>query len=55
MAHLYKKDQGHYWESEIPDDKIIAVLPNDYSSVIVSYIDRNGETQAVICDKIALI
>ena len=29
MAHLYKKDQGCYWESEIPDDKIIAVMPND--------------------------
>ena len=29
MAHLYKKDQGCYWESEIPDDKIVAVMPND--------------------------
>ena len=55
MAHLYKKDQGRYWESEIPDDKIIAVMPNDYISVIVSYVDRNGETQAVICDKISFI
>ena len=35
MAHLYKRDQGHYWESEISDDKIIAVMPKDYSSVRV--------------------
>ena len=55
MAHLYKKDQGRYWESEIPDDKIIAVFPNDYSSVWVSYMDNNGETQAVICDKISFV
>ena len=55
MAHLYKRDQNCYWESEISDDKIIAVMPNDYISVIVSYVDRNGETQAVICDKISFI
>ena len=55
MAHLYKKDQGCDWESEISDDKIIEVMPNDYISVIVSYVDRNGETQAVICDKISFI
>lgn len=55
MAHLYKKDQNCYWESEIPDDKIIAVMPNDYMSVIVSYVDRNGETQAVTCDKISFV
>lgn len=55
MVHLYKKDQGRYWESEISDDKIIAVMPNDYISVIVSYVDRNGETQAVTCDKISFI
>ena len=55
MAHLYKKDQGRYWESEIPDGKIIAVMPNDYISVIVSYVDRNGETQAVTCDKISFV
>jgi hypothetical protein len=55
MAHLYKKDQGRYWESEISDDKIIAVLPNDYSSVRVSYMNRYGETQEIICDKIALL
>ena len=55
MAHLYKKDQGRYWETEIPDDKIIVVLPNDYSSVRVSYIDKDGRTQEIICDKIALL
>ena len=55
MAHLYKRDQGRYWESEIPDDKIIAVMPNDCISVIVSYVDRNGETKEVTCDKISLI
>ena len=55
MAHLYKKDQGCYWESEIHDDKIVAVMPNDYISVIVSYVDRNGETQAVTCDKISFV
>ena len=55
MAHLYKKDQGCDWEYEIPDDKIIAVMPNDYISVIVSYVDRNSETQAVTCDKISFV
>lgn len=55
MAHLYKRDQNCYWESEIPDDKIIAVMPNDCISVIVLYMDRNGETQAVICDKISFV
>ena len=55
MAHLYKKDQGRYWESEISDDKIIAVMPNDYISVIVSYVHRNGESQAVTCDKISFV
>ena len=55
MAHIYKKDQNCYWESEIPDDKIIAVIPNDYISVIVSYMDKDGRTQEVICDKIALL
>ena len=55
MAHIYKKDQGRYWESEISDDKIIAVMPNDYISVIVSYIDKDGRTQEIICDKIALL
>lgn len=55
MAHLYKRDQGRYWESEISDDKIIAVMPKDYSSVRVSYIDRNGETQEIICDKISFV
>ena len=55
MAHLYKKDQGRYWESEIPDDKIIAVMPNDYISVRVSYIDKDGRTQEVICDKISFV
>ena len=55
MAHIYKKDQGRYWESEIPDDKIIAVLPNDYSSVRILYIDYDYRTKEIICDKIALL
>ena len=55
MAHIYKKDQGCDWEYEIPDDKIISVMPNNYISVIVSYVDRNGETQAVTCDKISFV
>ena len=55
MAHLYKRDRNCCWESEIPDDKIIAVMPKDYSFVKVSYMDNNGETQAVICDKISFI
>ena len=55
MAHLYKRDQNCCWESEISDDKIIAILPNDYSSIRVSYMNRYGETQEIICDKIALL
>ena len=55
MAHLYKKDQGRYWESEIPDDKIISITPHTFSSVIVSYVDKDGRTREIICDKIALI
>ena len=55
MVLLYKKNQGCDWEYEIPDDKIIAVMPNDCISVIVTYVDRNNETQAVICDKISFI
>lgn len=50
-----QKDQGCYWESEISDDKIIAVMPKDYSFVKVSYMDNNGETQVVICDKISFV
>ena len=55
MAHLYKKDQGCDWEYEIPDDKIIAVMPKDYSFVKVSYMDNNGETQEILCDKISFV
>lgn len=55
MAHLYKRDQGCYWESEIPDGKIIAVRPNNDSSVIVSYMDEDARTKAVICDKISFV
>ena len=54
MAHIYKKDQNCYWESEIPDDKIIAVMPNDASSVRVLYID-NYKIKEVICDKISFV
>ena len=55
MAHLYKRGQNCYWESEIPDDKIIAVMPKDYSFVKVSYMDNNGETQEILCDKISFV
>ena len=55
MAHLYKRDQGRYWESEISDDKIIAVIPHTFSSVKVSYVDRDGRTQEIICNKISFI
>lgn len=55
MAHLYKRDQGHYWESEIPDDKIIVVRPNNDSSVMVSYIDEDTRTKTIICDKISFV
>lgn len=54
MAHIYKKDQGRYWEYEIPDDKIIAVLPNDYSSVRVLYID-DYRIKEIICNKISFV
>ena len=54
MAHLYKKDQDCHWESEIPDDKIIAVMPNDLSSVRVLYID-DYRIKEVICDKISFV
>ena len=30
-------------------------MPKDYSFVKVSYMDNNGETQAVICDKISFV
>lgn len=51
---LQKKDQGHYWESEISDDKIIAVMPNDLSSIRILYID-DYSIKEVICDKISFI
>ena len=54
MAHLYKKDQGRYWESEIPDDKIISVMPYDASSVRVLYMD-DYKVKEVICDKISFV
>ena len=54
MAHLYKRDQNCYWESEIPDDKIIAVMPNDLSSIRILYID-DYSIKEVICDKISFI
>ena len=55
MAHIYKKDQGCDWESEISNDKIIAVMPHAFLSVIVSYVDDDGETKEVICDKISFV
>ena len=55
MAHLYKKDQDCYWESEIPDDKIIAIMPNDVISIRVLYIDYDYRTKEIICDKISFV
>ena len=55
MAHLYKRDQGRYWESEIPDNKIISVRPNNDSSVMVSYMDEDARSKTVICDKISFV
>lgn len=55
MAHLYRKNQGCYWESEIPDDKIISVRPNTDSSVIVSYMGEDARSKTVICDKISFV
>ena len=54
MAILYKKDQGTDWEFEIPDDKIITIMPNDLSSVKVLYID-DYRIKEVICDKISFV
>jgi hypothetical protein len=58
MAHLYKRDQrdqGRYWESEIPDNKIISVSPNNDSSVMVLYMDEDARTKTIICDKISFV
>ena len=54
MAHLYKKNQGCDWEYEIPDDKIISVMPYDASSVRVLYMD-DYKIKEVICDKISFV
>lgn len=55
MAHLYKRDQGRYWESEIPDKKIISVKPVNDISVMVLYMDEDARSKTVICDKISFI
>lgn len=57
MAHLYKKDQGEYWELEIPDRNVIAVLPSDVAdrTVTVMYRDGDGQTKKIKCDKISFI
>lgn len=49
-----QKNQGCDWEYEIPDDKIVSVMPNDVSSVRVLYID-DYRIKEVICDKISFI
>lgn len=54
MVLLYKKSQGCDWEYEIPDDKIISVMPYDLSSVRVLYID-DYKINEVICDKISFV
>lgn len=54
MVLLYKKNQGCDWEYEIPDDKIVSVMPNDVSSVRVLYID-DYRIKEVICDKISFV
>lgn len=56
MATLIKKDQGEYWQMEIADKKIIAVLPSDVAdrSVIVM-CNIDGETKNIKCDKISFI
>lgn len=54
MVLLYKKNQGCDWEYEIPDDKIISVMPNDVSSVRVLYMD-DYKIKEVICDKISFV
>ena len=53
MAHLYKKDQGHHWELEIPDRNVIAVLPSDSSVKVM--INWGGETKTIKCDKISFV
>jgi hypothetical protein len=59
MAHLYKKDQGEYWELslEIKDKDIIAVLSSDVAdrTVTVMYRDGDGQTKKIKCDKISFV
>lgn len=57
MAHLYRKDQGEYWELEIRDKNIISVLPSDVAdrTVTVMYRDGDGQTKKIKCDKISFI
>lgn len=56
MAHLYKKDQGHHWELEIPDRNVIAVLPSDVADRSVKVmISWGGETEIIKCDKISFV
>ena len=55
MARLYKLDQGCYWEMEIDDGRIIAVTPNDGSSVVVSYMDEHAVVKTAVCDKISFV
>ena len=57
MAHLYRKDQGEYWELEIRDKNIISVLPSDVAdrTVTVMYRDGDGQTKKIKCDKISFV
>ena len=54
MAHLYNKDQGQYWELEIDDNKIIAIVPDTSSSICVKFMS-GGESKSVKCSKISFV
>ena len=54
MAHLYRKDQGQYWELEVPDDKIISIHPDTSSTIEVRFMS-GGESTSVKCSKISFV
>ena len=54
MAHLYRKEQGQYWEMEVPDDKIISIHPDSSSTIEVRFMS-GGEKKYVKCDKIGFV
>jgi len=56
MATLIKKDQGEYWQLEIADRNIIAVLPSDVADRSVTVMcNISGKTKEIKCDKISFI